>query len=239
MSAPMNDDAVVQVTETASADGSWVFFRSAEQLTDTSGSGLFMWECEPRKERQTLVVDASGGSFTLTAHTQPSSGSGTFTNGSTEVTGMTNSFRVDQTISGGWLSGSTVVEVGTFESDADRTITLSAPATRDGEHDLTASIAETTDPLPWNATAAQVQSALESLSVLGIGTVVVSGGPGGSAPYAIELIGAFAGANVMELTADATRRGPINRFVVWNVGCVKRSRSVQRHARAVQRRADR
>ena len=214
-----DDDAVVQVStsekaspdeaqaafyETASTDGSRVFFRSLEQLTDTPGSGLYMWERQPRNEMQTLAVDATGGSFTLTAHTQPSQGLGTLTNGSPDITGTTGSFTVGQaisTVSGNGIGpGTTVAAVA-----ADGTsISLSAPATIDGQEDLTASIQERTDPLPWNATAAQVQAALEGLSIIGAGNVSVTGGPGGSSPLTLTFTGALAGVNVMELTTDAS-----------------------------------
>jgi hypothetical protein len=198
------DEAQAAIYETASTDGSRVFFRSSEQLTDTAGSGLYMWERQPNNETQTLTIDASGGAFTLTAHTQPSQGSGTLTNGSTEVFGTTGSFTVGQTISGNGIDpGTTVAAVA-----ADGTsISLSAPATIDGQESLTASIQETTGPLAWNATAAQVQAALEGLSIIGSGNVSVTGGPGGSAPLTIEFIGALAGVNVLQLTADATLSG--------------------------------
>lgn len=56
--------------------------------------------------------------------------------------------------------------------------------------------AQTTPDLPYDATAAQVQAALEALSTIGAGNIAVSGGPGdeaGSAPYSIEFAGALAG----------------------------------------------
>lgn len=210
------DDAVIQVSasekaspevargafyETASSDGSRVFFRSSEQLTEEPGSGLYMWERQDQNEVQGLNVDASGGTFTLTAHTQPSSGSGFLAKDSTEVGGVTGSFTVGQTISGeGIEPGTTVASVA---SDGT-SITLSAPAKLEGQKDLTASIEATTDPLPWDATATQVQAALTGLAILGSGNVAVSGGPAGSAPVAIEFTGGLAGVNVMELTADGS-----------------------------------
>jgi hypothetical protein len=211
-----NDDAVAQVNmsekaspdeaqaafyETASTDGKRVFFRSGEQLTDTSGSGLYMWERQATNETQSLVVDATGGSFTLTAHTQPSLGSGILTNGSPDVFGTTGSFLPGQTIAGNGIDpGTTVASV----APDGTSLSLSAPATVDGQENLTASIEATTDPLPWNATAAQVQAALEALSIVGTGNVSVTGGPGSSAPFTLEFTGALAGVNVMELTTDAS-----------------------------------
>jgi hypothetical protein len=208
-----DDDAVIQVSmpekavpeetraaiyQTASTDGDRVFFRSSEQLTDTPGSGLYMWERQSADETQELAVDATSGSFTLTGHTQPTQGSGTLSNGSATVTGVTGSFAVGQTISGSGIDPGTTVTAVSASG-----LTLSAPATTDGPVSLTASIEATTDPLPWNATAAQVRAALEGLSMIGAGNVFVRGGPAGSAAYTIEFTGALAGVNVMQLTADA------------------------------------
>lgn len=132
----------------ASTDGERVFFTSEEQLTASPGGGLYMWKRQNHNEVQRLTVDASGGSFTLTAH------------------------------------------FGALEA--------------------------TTPPLAFDATAAQVRSALEALSgpqlsgqvepqrLFGEGNVSVSGGPGGAAPYAIEFTGALAGVDVPLLAADGS-----------------------------------
>lgn len=49
-----------------------------------------------------------------------------------------------------------------------------------------------TSPVPWNATAAQVQTMLTGLSTIGSGNVTVTGPAGG--PYTVTFIGALAGA---------------------------------------------
>jgi len=199
------DEAQAAIYETASTDGSRVFFRSSEQLTNTPGAGLYMWERQPTNETQSLTVDAIGGSFTLTAHTQPSQGVGTLTNGSTQVTDVSGgSFAVGQTVSGVGLDPGTTVAAVEISIFGNLTITLSAPATVDGPQSLSASIEATTGPLAWNATAAQVQAALEGLDIIGSGNVSVTGGPGASSPYSIEFTGALAGVNMMQLTSDAT-----------------------------------
>jgi hypothetical protein len=186
--------------QTASVDGSRVFFISFEQLTDTPGSGVYMWSRQATDESQSITVDATGGTFTLTAQRQLSVGSGTLANGSTTVTGVSGSFLAGQTISGADVPpGTTVTSVA---SSGDQ-IELSAPATADGSTALTASVQRTTDPLPWNASASQVRTALESLDIIGSGNVDVSGGAGGSAPYVVTFVGALAGVNVAPLTADA------------------------------------
>ena len=54
------------------------------------------------------------------------------------------------------------------------------------------SIVENTSPLPYNATASQVQAALEANSLIGTGNVKVTGGPLPAAPFEVELVGKFA-----------------------------------------------
>jgi hypothetical protein len=56
---------------------------------------------------------------------------------------------------------------------------------------------ETTAPIPFNATASELQSTLEaSPSCVGAGNVVVTGGPGATAPYVITFVGERANAPV-------------------------------------------
>lgn len=182
--------------QTASTDGSRVFFITAEQLTDAPGGGLYMWARQPTDASQTVTVDATGGSFTLTAHTQPSHGSGTLTNGSTQVTSVSGSFSVGQTIHGtGIPEGTTIAAI-----PSSTRLTLSAPAAADGGTTLDASVDATTTPLPWDATAAQLQGALEGLGNIGAGNVTVTGGSG--VPYVVTFVNALAGVNVAPLTAD-------------------------------------
>ncbi len=64
----------------------------------------------------------------------------------------------------------------------------------------------TTGELQYNASATEVQEALEALANLGAGNVSVSGGPGdekGEHPYLIEFSGKYADANLRTLTATA------------------------------------
>jgi hypothetical protein len=135
----------------ASTDGDRVFFTSNEKLTeDASGSNrLYMWERQATNETQSVAVDASGGSFTLT------------------------------------FNGAT------------------------------------TTPIPFDAPASAVRSALEALKGPGPedfppgpgeplivpGNVSVSGGPGsagGATPYQVSFTGDFAGVNVPQLGADGS-----------------------------------
>jgi hypothetical protein len=64
---------------------------------------------------------------------------------------------------------------------------------------------QTTDDLPFNASSAEVQSALEALNMIGGGNVGVSGGPGdptGSTPYAVVFKGSLRRTDVEELTVE-------------------------------------
>lgn len=61
---------------------------------------------------------------------------------------------------------------------------------------------QTTDPLDDAATAAQVQAALEALSNIGAGNVVVTGAASG--PYTVKFVGDLANTNVAQMTATPT-----------------------------------
>jgi hypothetical protein len=61
---------------------------------------------------------------------------------------------------------------------------------------------QTTASIAAAATAAQVQSALEALSTIGVGNVTVSGSAGG--PYTVTFQGALAGTDVAAMTTTPT-----------------------------------
>lgn len=63
--------------------------------------------------------------------------------------------------------------------------------------------AQVTNPIPYNATAAQVQSALGALSTVGVNNVVCSGGPLPGAPVTAIFTGALGGI-ATTITATAT-----------------------------------
>ncbi|HEV7773684.1 MAG TPA: hypothetical protein VGO48_10405 [Conexibacter sp.] len=65
---------------------------------------------------------------------------------------------------------------------------------------------QATSAIVFDAAADTVRTALEALSNIGSGNVAVTGGPGGggAAPYVVRFIGSFGGANVSELSADAS-----------------------------------
>jgi hypothetical protein len=193
----------------ASTDGSRVFFTSPELLTeDATGAGgaenLYMWKQAEHNETQRVAVDATGGSFDLLFNdvATGATGTGELSEGSSEVTGLTTAtgaFSVGQQISGAGIPADTeivkLVEPGVIQ--------ISAPATESGSGvSLTAG-----ESLPFDASAAEVQAALEHLISVKPGNVSVSGGPGSAGattPYEVTFEGDFAGANVAEMSADGS-----------------------------------
>jgi PKD repeat protein/type 1 glutamine amidotransferase len=63
---------------------------------------------------------------------------------------------------------------------------------------------QTTAPLAYNATAAQVQAALEALEAVGSGDVLASGGPANVANVSVNFRGALSERDVAQLTADGS-----------------------------------
>jgi ribosomal protein S11 len=90
--------------------------------------------------------------------------------------------------------------VGTNEV---QTITVSATG---GTFTVTYS-GQTTSALAWNVTAAALQAALEALSNIAVGDVVVTGGPGATAPLTITFKGTLAGTNVAAVTTTPSLTG--------------------------------
>lgn len=62
---------------------------------------------------------------------------------------------------------------------------------------------QTTGAIQWNASAADVQTALVALSNLGPGDVLCTGGPLPTSPVTVEFKGAQAGTNVTQMTANS------------------------------------
>jgi hypothetical protein len=72
---------------------------------------------------------------------------------------------------------------------------------------------DTTGPVPFNASAAQVQSAAEGLASIGPGNVLVKGGPGGEGggtPYLVEFVGGLAKMAITPLTTSRSSLTPSN-----------------------------
>ncbi len=64
---------------------------------------------------------------------------------------------------------------------------------------------ETTAPLPYNASAATVQAALQNLPAIGAGNVEVSGGPCNAAPCTIAFVGALRDQVISAIAADSSK----------------------------------
>lgn len=63
---------------------------------------------------------------------------------------------------------------------------------------------QVTAAIAYDATAAAVLSALEALSNIAVGDVVVTGGPGPGTPYVVTFGGALGAADVAQMTANGT-----------------------------------
>jgi hypothetical protein len=114
--------------------------------------------------------------------------------------------------------GGDVIAHGPGDSASDETQEVTVAASS-GTFKLTfkdpfgAGEAKQTPALPFNASAAEVQAALNGLATIGGlgGSVSVTGGPGnatGSAPYEVTFEGNLAGDDVPQLTIDRSALGP-------------------------------
>jgi hypothetical protein len=91
-------------------------------------------------------------------------------------------------------------------NDEVQTVTLGAGNTG-GTFTITFG-AQTTSALAFNATAAQVQTALEALSSIGVNNVLVTGSAGG--PYTLTFRNALGRTNVAQVTATPSLTGGTN-----------------------------
>jgi hypothetical protein len=149
-------------------------------------------ETKPATTVPTTIVSVHPGVIVLSTDAT-ASGSVTLKAADDQVTAVnttTGTFAAGEQIEGAGIpAGTTIVAVGAG------TLTLSAAVTASGT-DVALSSA-----LAYNASAAQVQSALEGLSLVGVGAVAVSGTQGG--PYTVAFQGTLAHTKVPELTADS------------------------------------
>ena len=146
----------------------------------------------------TTIVSVHGSTIVLSAEATASGSAVTLSAESDEVAGLktgTGTFAAGEQLTGAGIpAGTTITRVGSG------TLTLSAPITASGTSvALSAALA-------YNASASQVQSALEGLPMVGPGNVAVSGAEGG--PYAIEFVGALAHSAVAALSADGSGLTP-------------------------------
>jgi hypothetical protein len=173
----------------------------AQKFTPAGGQNLTPGNLGTN-EVQTLTVNAAGGQFRLGAY-QPNGlrgfsepigtiGQGSLNQGSTTITNVTTSqgaFVVGQPIESGDSSsfpfGTYITAVG------PGSLTVSQPATyvAGSSSPLTSTRLFTTLDLPYNATASQIEAAVNALPPISEteGSVSVSGSPGG--PYQISFDG--------------------------------------------------
>jgi hypothetical protein len=160
----------------------------------------------PRQsEVQRVFVDAEGGTFTLTARHLAAEGLGDLANNTTVANLITTSgaFAAGQRLEGlGILPGTNITATG------PSTLSISSQPQGGGKQTvLTAyDVPGTTAPIPYNATAAEVQAALEGVASVGAGNVEVSGGPGNhnaEHPYTVSFEGALAGTDVALLEPNS------------------------------------
>ncbi|NUP69307.1 MAG: hypothetical protein HOW71_44880 [Nonomuraea sp.] len=100
------------------------------------------------------------------------------------------------------LQGAAVPAAGTNEV---QTVTITGTPTG-GTYTLTFS-GQTTSAIAYNATASAVQSALEALSNIASGDVTCAGGPHPGTPVTVTFGGAYAGADVPQMTATGSFTG--------------------------------
>jgi hypothetical protein len=86
-----------------------------------------------------------------------------------------------------------------------QTVTITGGPTG-GTYTLTFS-GQTTAAIPYNATAAQVKTALEALSNVAVGEVAVSGGPHPGTAIVVTFGGQYMGDDVPQMTATASLTG--------------------------------
>lgn len=111
------------------------------------------------------------------------------------------------------LSGLVANGVVGLATNAVQTITMTGAPTG-GTFTLTFG-AQTTAALPYNATAAQVQAALQALTTIGIGNVYVTGGPLPATGVVVTFTGSLGGAPQATMThADSLTGGTTPAVVV-------------------------
>jgi hypothetical protein len=149
----------------------------------------------------TTVTAVNGATVTFSHAFEGPTEEGYLALASKEVTDVSTSlgaFQVGAPISGEEVpSGTTITAVGAG------TLTLSQYPSGGGSA-VALSVSETTAPVAYNASAADLQSALEALPASPPGMFTVNGGPGGTAehPWTISFGGPLAEQNVEELGVD-------------------------------------
>ncbi|HEV3339095.1 MAG TPA: hypothetical protein VG125_02025 [Pirellulales bacterium] len=179
----------------------------------------------------TSLVDASGNKTTFqynalsqqTSDTNQLGASDTYQyNANGQVTqkidkdGHVRTFQYDdlgQQTAENWLahSGGASIDTPVFSEGSggyvDKVIGITVPASTGGTWTLTFNGTETTAPIQWNAPAADVQSALSALGLIGAGNVQVVASTNPAYTFSVTFVGALSGGNGMSLSASSSLTG--------------------------------
>lgn len=137
--------------------------------------GTILGEITGTNEVQTLTIDATGGTYTLT---YGGSTTGAIAEAATAA-----------------VVEAALVALPSLAGNAVQTITFAGSPT--GGSFTISYNGRTSNPIAYNATGATVQTALENLETIGAGNVTVSGSAGG--PYTVTFAGYLAGLAVLPL----------------------------------------
>lgn len=163
-------------------------------------------------EAQRIVVEASGGKFSLSLGGQSTgaSGHGNLIEGSSAITAVTTeaggTFAVGDAITCEFCSNAIPTETAITDIETEASgklkLTISNPATA-----TVASPPLIGNDIPYNASVAELETALASLSTIGAGNVSVDGLPseGAGAPgrYTVLFEGELAARDVVQMGRDA------------------------------------
>ena len=116
-------------------------------------------------------------------------------------TDMTLTFGLDDATMSGTMRSRAPLNSSLAQSEVQQAAITGSPT--GGNFTLTFG-GNTTANIPYNATAGQVQAALEALASIGVGNVIVTGGPLPASPVLVNFVGTLAGTNVASITATAT-----------------------------------
>ncbi|HVT00135.1 MAG TPA: hypothetical protein VHE08_06420 [Solirubrobacterales bacterium] len=153
-----------------------------------------------------VAAETGGGEgSTVEFDTLPNSVGGSNITAVSKVLGdVEGTFYGGETVTGEGIPASTTI---TAVDPAAHTLTISNNPTVGGTFPL--NTVRTTAPLPYDASAQEVQAALEGLPGFGPGSITVSGGPGGDVarPFVIGYRGGHANEDVPQLAPDGSALG--------------------------------
>ncbi len=157
-------------------------------------------------EKQSLKVDAEGGTFTVIARRNtliaPTEGSNVITH----VYAPTSAFHVgDVVVNGPFPAGTTITAVGTESLVLSALATVTCNPCEFGAK-------ETTSALPYNTTAGELESALEALPAIGSGNVAVTGSAA-TAGLAIEYKSALGHNDVFHTSSGARAQDGVTQAI--------------------------